>query len=54
MPKTITSAMRAHLDVETTRLPGSLLFDKGNARNFRGEPYVPGSPLTAVQVGRGF
>jgi uncharacterized phage protein (TIGR02218 family) len=35
------------------RIPGSLLFDKGNARNFRGEPYVPGSPLTAVQVGRG-
>jgi uncharacterized phage protein (TIGR02218 family) len=35
------------------RLPGSLLFDKGNARNFRGEPYVPGSPLTAVQAGRG-
>ena len=26
------------------RIPGSLLFDKGNARNFRGEPYVPGSP----------
>ena len=25
------------------RLPGSLLFDKGNVRNFRGEPYVPGS-----------
>ena len=35
------------------RIPGSLLFDKGNARNFRGEPYVPGSPLTAVQAGRG-
>jgi hypothetical protein len=32
------------------RIPGSLLFDKGNARNFRGEPYVPGSPLTAVQA----
>jgi hypothetical protein len=36
------------------RIPGSLLFDKGNVRNFRGEPYVPGSPLTAVQAGRGF
>ena len=33
---------------------GSLLFDKGNVRNFRGEPYVPGSPLTAVQAGQGF
>jgi hypothetical protein len=36
------------------RIPGSLRFDKGNVRNFRGEPYVPGSPLKAVQVGRGF
>jgi hypothetical protein len=36
------------------RIPGSLLFDKGNVRNFRGEPYVPGSPVTAVQAGRGF
>jgi hypothetical protein len=36
------------------RLPGSLLFDKGNVRNFRGEPYVPGSQLTAVQAGRAF
>jgi len=35
------------------RIPGSLRFDKGNARNFRGEPYVPGSPVTAVQAGRG-
>jgi hypothetical protein len=35
------------------RIPGSLLFDKGNVRNFRGEPYVPGSPLTAVHAGRG-
>jgi hypothetical protein len=35
------------------RIPGSLLFDKGNVRNFRGEPYVPGSALTAVQAGRG-
>jgi hypothetical protein len=36
------------------RLPGSLLFDQGNVKNFRGEPYVPGRPLTAVQIGRGF
>jgi hypothetical protein len=36
------------------RIPGSLLFDKGNARNFRGEPYVPGGALTAVQAGRSF
>lgn len=36
------------------RIPGSLRFDRGNVRNFRGEPYVPGSPLTAVQAGRGF
>jgi hypothetical protein len=35
------------------KIPGSLLFDKGNVRNFRGEPFVPGSPLMAVQVGRG-
>ena len=35
------------------RIPGSILFDRGNVRNFRGEPYVPGSPLTAVQAGRG-
>jgi hypothetical protein len=35
------------------RIPGSLRFDKGNARNFRGEPYVPGGALTAVQAGRG-
>jgi hypothetical protein len=35
------------------RIPGSLLFDKGNVRNFRGEPYVPGNPLTAAQAGRG-
>jgi uncharacterized phage protein (TIGR02218 family) len=35
------------------RIPGSLLFDKGNVRNFRGEPYVPESPVTAVQAGRG-
>jgi hypothetical protein len=34
------------------RIAGSLLFDRGNVRNFRGEPYVPGSPLTAVQAGR--
>ena len=34
------------------RIPGSLLFDQGNARNFRGEPYVPGGALTAVQAGR--
>ena len=38
---------------DRVRIPGSLLFDQGNVRNFRGEPYVPGSPLTAVQVGRG-
>jgi hypothetical protein len=36
------------------RIPGSLLLGKGNVRNFRGEPYVPGSALTAVQAGRGF
>jgi len=36
------------------RIPGSLLFDKGNARNFRGEPYVPGHPGSAVQVGQAF
>ena len=30
------------------QIPGSLLFDNGNARNFRGEPYVPGAALIAV------
>jgi hypothetical protein len=30
------------------QIPGSLLFADGNARNFRGEPYVPGSALVAV------
>ena len=30
------------------QIPGSLLFANGNARNFRGEPYVPGAPLVAV------
>jgi hypothetical protein len=35
------------------RIPGRLLFDKGNARTFRIEPFVPGSPLTAVHAGRG-
>jgi hypothetical protein len=29
------------------------LFDRGNVRNFRGEPYVPGGALTAVQAGLG-
>ena len=30
------------------QIAGSLLFGHGNARNFRGEPYVPGSALVAV------
>jgi uncharacterized phage protein (TIGR02218 family) len=29
------------------QIPGSLLFAHGNARNFRGEPYVPGGALVA-------
>ena len=29
------------------RIPGSLLFADGNARNFRGEPYIPGSVFEA-------
>jgi hypothetical protein len=29
------------------QIPGSLLFAQGNARNFRGEPYVPGGALVA-------
>ena len=30
------------------QIPGSLLFAHGNARNFRGEPFVPGSALAAI------
>ncbi len=33
------------------RIPGSLSFANGNARNFRGEPYVPGGALVAVVAG---
>ena len=29
------------------QIPGSLLFAHGNARNFRGEPYVPGGAMVA-------
>jgi hypothetical protein len=29
------------------QIPGSLLFANGNAKNFRGEPYVPGGALVA-------
>jgi hypothetical protein len=29
-------------------IPGSLLFGNGNARNFRGEPFVPGSGYAAI------
>jgi len=32
---------------EKFQIPGSLLFAQGNARNFRGEPYVPGGALVA-------
>ena len=33
------------------QIPGSLLFANGNARNFRGEPYVPGGALVSVVAG---
>jgi hypothetical protein len=33
------------------QIPGSLLLDNGNAKNFRGEPYVPGAALIAVPGG---
>ena len=29
-------------------IPGSFLFGNGNAKNFRGEPFVPGSGYAAI------
>jgi uncharacterized phage protein (TIGR02218 family) len=34
------------------QIPGNLRFANGNARNFRGEPYVPGAPLVSLVAGR--
>jgi hypothetical protein len=33
------------------RIEGSLRYAHGNVKNFRGEPYVPGSVMTAIQSG---
>jgi hypothetical protein len=32
------------------QIPDSLLFANGNAKNFRGEPFVPGSPAELAVV----